>query len=180
MVMAVGCASGAGMYHLVTHAFFKALLFLGAGSIIRALHHEQDIWKMGGLASACRSLLDFHRGNPGSAAFRPSAASSPRTASSPPPNRVDLFGLGVLVAALTAFYMARLFLVALRPFTQRAVNTPSSHVLWPLRCSLASLLAGFGAWPCSIPFADRAAACDGLVRPGARALRPRAAAASSA
>jgi hypothetical protein len=37
------------MYHLVTHAFFKALLFLGAGSVIHALHHEQDIWKMGGL-----------------------------------------------------------------------------------------------------------------------------------
>jgi NADH-quinone oxidoreductase subunit L len=52
MVMAVGCARpDAGMYHLVTHAFFKALLFLGAGAIIHALHHEQDIWKMGGLRS---------------------------------------------------------------------------------------------------------------------------------
>jgi NADH-quinone oxidoreductase subunit L len=38
-----------GMFHLTTHAFFKALLFLGAGSVILALHHEQDIWKMGGL-----------------------------------------------------------------------------------------------------------------------------------
>ena len=38
------------MFHLFTHAFFKALLFLGAGSIIVMLHHEQDIWKMGGLA----------------------------------------------------------------------------------------------------------------------------------
>ncbi len=38
-----------GIFHLSTHAFFKALLFLGAGSIILALHHEQDIWKMGGL-----------------------------------------------------------------------------------------------------------------------------------
>src|SRR5437016_5731703 len=37
------------MFHLTTHAFFKALLFLGAGSVIVALHHEQDIWKMGGL-----------------------------------------------------------------------------------------------------------------------------------
>ena len=37
------------MFHLTTHAFFKALLFLGAGSVIIALHHEQDIWKMGGL-----------------------------------------------------------------------------------------------------------------------------------
>src|SRR5262245_39297349 len=51
MVMAVGLASGeAAMFHLFTHAFFKALLFLGAGSIIVMLHHEQNIWKMGGLA----------------------------------------------------------------------------------------------------------------------------------
>ena len=51
MVMAVGLASGeAAMFHLFTHAFFKALLFLGAGAIIIMLHHEQNIWKMGGLA----------------------------------------------------------------------------------------------------------------------------------
>jgi NADH-quinone oxidoreductase subunit L len=40
----------AGVFHVVTHAFFKALLFLGAGSVIHALHHEQDIQRMGGLA----------------------------------------------------------------------------------------------------------------------------------
>src|SRR5437588_1035838 len=49
MIMAVGLASGeAAMFHLFTYAFFKALLFLGAGSVLVALHHEQDIWKMGG------------------------------------------------------------------------------------------------------------------------------------
>jgi NADH-quinone oxidoreductase subunit L len=41
---------GAAMFHLTTHAFFKALLFLGAGSIIHSCHHEQNIFKMGGLA----------------------------------------------------------------------------------------------------------------------------------
>src|SRR5438270_10396781 len=51
MVMAVGLASGAAaMFHLFPHAFLKALLFLGAGSIILMLHHEQNIWKMGGLS----------------------------------------------------------------------------------------------------------------------------------
>src|SRR5436305_1574778 len=51
MMMAVGLASNdAAMFHLFTHAFFKALLFLGAGSVIVMLHHEQDIWKMGGLS----------------------------------------------------------------------------------------------------------------------------------
>ena len=50
MVMAVGSgAPEAAMFHLTTHAFFKALLFLAAGSVIHALHEEQDIWKMGGL-----------------------------------------------------------------------------------------------------------------------------------
>ncbi|HEX2731046.1 MAG TPA: NADH-quinone oxidoreductase subunit L [Polyangiaceae bacterium] len=50
MVMAVGVGSKvSGLFHLTTHACFKALLFLSAGSIIHALHHEQDIWKMGGL-----------------------------------------------------------------------------------------------------------------------------------
>src|SRR5438045_2533557 len=50
MVMAVGLnGPTAAMFHLTTHAFFKALLFLGSGSVILAMHHEQDIWKMGGL-----------------------------------------------------------------------------------------------------------------------------------
>jgi len=51
--MFVACgvgAYGAGIFHLFTHAFFKALLFLGAGSVIHAMHHEQDMRKMGGLS----------------------------------------------------------------------------------------------------------------------------------
>ncbi len=50
MFAGVGLASySAGIFHVFTHAFFKALLFLGAGAVIYALHHEQNIWKMGGL-----------------------------------------------------------------------------------------------------------------------------------
>lgn len=50
MVMAVGAGMpNESLFHLTTHAFFKALLFLSAGSVIHALHHEQDIWRMGGL-----------------------------------------------------------------------------------------------------------------------------------
>ena len=48
----MACGLGAytaGMYHLLTHGAFKALLFLGSGSVIIALHHEQDIRRMGGL-----------------------------------------------------------------------------------------------------------------------------------
>jgi NADH-quinone oxidoreductase subunit L len=50
MTVALGASAyAAGIFHLMTHAFFKALLFLGAGSVIIAMHHEQDIRKMGGL-----------------------------------------------------------------------------------------------------------------------------------
>jgi len=51
MVMAVGLGvTGPAMYHLMTHAFFKCLLFLASGSVIHGCHEEQDIWKMGGLS----------------------------------------------------------------------------------------------------------------------------------
>ena len=50
MIAALGASAyAAGLFHLMTHAFFKALLFLGAGSVIIAMHHEQDIRKMGGI-----------------------------------------------------------------------------------------------------------------------------------
>ena len=50
MTVALGASAyGAGIFHLMTHAFFKAVLFLGAGSVIVALHHEQDMRQMGGL-----------------------------------------------------------------------------------------------------------------------------------
>jgi NADH-quinone oxidoreductase subunit L len=61
MVTAIGLiAPGAAMFHLFTHAFFKALLFLGAGAIIHMMHHEQDIWRMGGPARSDEAnLLHF-------------------------------------------------------------------------------------------------------------------------
>src|SRR2546422_8798274 len=50
MTAALGASAySAAMFHLVTHAFFKALLFLAAGSVIIALHHEQDMRRMGGI-----------------------------------------------------------------------------------------------------------------------------------
>ena len=50
MTVALGASAyGVGIFHLMTHAFFKALLFLAAGSVIIGMHHEQDMRKMGGL-----------------------------------------------------------------------------------------------------------------------------------
>jgi len=56
MVMAVGLNGPTpAMFHLTTHAFFKALLFLSAGSVIIGMHHEQDIWQWATCARKCRS-----------------------------------------------------------------------------------------------------------------------------
>ncbi len=56
MFMGLGAgAFSAGMFHVFTHAAFKASLFLGSGSVIAACHHEQDMRNMGGLRSPCPS-----------------------------------------------------------------------------------------------------------------------------
>jgi NADH-quinone oxidoreductase subunit L len=77
MTVALGVSAyGAGIFHLMTHAFFKALLFLAAGSVIIAMHHEQDMRKMGGLRKympitywtclvGCLALIGF----PGTSGF---------------------------------------------------------------------------------------------------------------
>ena len=88
LAMGVG-AFGAGIFHLYTHAFFKALLFLGSGAVIHALHGEQDIRNMGGLKTAAADhLLDVPDRLAGaSPASRASPASSARTRSSSRPSR---------------------------------------------------------------------------------------------
>jgi NADH-quinone oxidoreductase subunit L len=119
MVMAVGVtAFTAGLFHLMTHAFFKALLFLGAGAVIHALAGEQDMFKMGGLRkimpvtfwtmvvawlaiSGVFPLSGFwSKDEILAAAFDHGAYF------------VILWGLGVAAALLTAFYMTRLMLLA--------------------------------------------------------------------
>ena len=54
MTVALGVSAySVAIFHLLTHAFFKALLFLGAGSVIIGMHHDQDITQMGGLKNTC-------------------------------------------------------------------------------------------------------------------------------
>ncbi len=82
LAMGVG-AYGAGIFHLYTHAFFKALLFLGSGAVIHALAGEQDLRRMGGLEDAAADhLLDVPRSaRSRSPACRGSPGSSARTRS---------------------------------------------------------------------------------------------------
>jgi len=116
MVMAVGLAApGAAMFHLFTHAFFKALLFLGAGAVIHALHHEQDIWRMGGLSA--RMKWTFRTFAVGTLAltgcpFLAGFFSKDAILLAAYQKSLPIFALALLTAFLTAFYMTRLVVVA--------------------------------------------------------------------
>ena len=117
MVMAVGLGAGdAGMFHLYTHAFFKALLFLGAGAVIYGCHHEQDIWKMGGLRHKTpATFLTFAIGTAAliGVPFITSGFWSKEAILTVAWEECKiLFTVGVITATLTAFYMTRLFIVA--------------------------------------------------------------------
>lgn len=116
MVMGVGLAGpGAAMFHLTTHAFFKALLFLGAGSVILAVHHEQDIWRMGGLKRKLPiTFWTFLAGTLALAGLPPFSGFYSKDAilaTAFEHHNYALFALGVAVAVLTAFYMFRLLFV---------------------------------------------------------------------
>jgi len=113
MVAAFGLgSSGAAMFHLTTHAFFKALLFLGSGSVIYGCHHEQDIFKMGGLAKKLPvTFVTFTIGvlaiigMPGLAGF----FSKDAVLHLAMEKNTAVFGLLTLTAVLTAFYMVRMW-----------------------------------------------------------------------
>ena len=129
MVMAVGLSGPtAAMFHLTTHAFFKALLFLSAGSVIIALHHEQDIWKMGNLRN--KMPLTFWTFLVGALAlsgiwpFAGFYSKDSILAQALAQHNLILFAVGVFVAGLTTFYIFRLFFVV---FTGKEKSEAVSH-----------------------------------------------------
>ena len=144
MVMAVGLASpAAAMYHLGTHAFFKALLFLGAGSVIHALHHEQNIWEMGGVGKKMPvTRWTFLVGTLALAGMPPFSGFFSKdeilaAAATGPRHSVFLFLIATFVALLTSFYMFRLWFVAFtgKPRSESAEHAHESPgvMIWPLR-----------------------------------------------
>jgi NADH-quinone oxidoreductase subunit L len=153
MVMAVGLASGeAAMFHLFTHAFFKALLFLGAGSIIIMLHHEQDIWRMGGLAGKLRiTFVTFLIGTlaligcpPFSGFFSKDAILALAFEKNTP-----IFALALFTAFLTAFYMLRLLIVVFfgKPRSEHAEHGKEAPLVMAgplLILAVPAAIAGFG------------------------------------
>jgi NADH-quinone oxidoreductase subunit L len=141
MVMAVGLSGPTpAMFHLTTHAFFKALLFLGAGSVIIALHHEQDIWRMGGLRKKMPvTFWTFIVGTLALAGVWPLSGFFSKDAilAAAHEHSLPLFILGVAVAALTTFYMFRLVFVAFLG-SERTPEAGHAHespgvIVWPLR-----------------------------------------------
>ena len=115
MFLAMGVAAfSAGIFHLLTHAFFKALLFLGSGAVIHAMHDEQDIQKMGGLKEYLPvTYKTFLIGAIAIAGIPPFAGFFSKDeilwkAFSSEQGSWILWLLGVFGAAMTAFYMFRL------------------------------------------------------------------------
>jgi NADH-quinone oxidoreductase subunit L len=153
MVMAVGLNSGeAAMFHLFTHAWFKALLFLGAGAIIYACHHEQDIWKMGGLLKKMPITgITFGIGTAALIAvpYVTSGFYSKEEILSAAYNHDKiLFGIAVFVAFLTTFYMTRAFVVTFLGKT-RSDQADHAHEVGPLMWLPLIILAGMAigsAW----------------------------------
>ncbi len=153
MVMAVGLLAGeAAMFHLYTHAWFKALLFMGAGAIIVCCHHEQDIWKMGGLARRMPlTVLCFLMGTfaliaiPGFSGFFSKELILDAALKVNP----VFFWVGAGVAALTTFYMVRLCLVAFlgapRDHGAEHAQEAAPTMLLPLLVlSVMAILSGYG------------------------------------
>jgi NADH-quinone oxidoreductase subunit L len=143
-VTMIATGVGAAMFHLTTHAFFKALLFLGSGSVILGCHHEQNIFKMGGL----RKKMPFTfwtftvgvfaiAGLPGLAGFFSKDAILYLAYEKNP----TIFALLALTAVLTAFYMVRMWKIVFfgEPRTEAAAYAHENG--WTIQSPLLVLAA---------------------------------------
>src|SRR6266404_1616763 len=150
-------AFAAGIFHLMTHAFFKALLFLGAGSVIHAMSGEQDIRKMGGLWDKIPNTAKTF------------AVATLAIAGAPPLagffSKDEILGqafdrffllwiVGLITAGLTAFYMARLFFLTFFGYcradehTEKHIHESPRAMIVPLMILAGlSIIGGWIGWP---------------------------------
>jgi NADH-quinone oxidoreductase subunit L len=150
MFLGVGCgAFSAGIYHLVTHAFFKALLFLGAGSVIHALSGEQDLRHMGGLrkripwtyATMMCAAVAIAGVPPFSGFFSKDAILVAAHQHAP-----WMYWLGTVTAGMTAFYVFRaIFLAFFGEYRgdKHAHESPPAMLIPLAILALLSLTGGF-------------------------------------
>ena len=152
MVMAVGLASNdAAMFHLFTHAFFKALLFLAAGAVIVMLHHEQNIWEMGGLARKLPiTFATFAVGAlaligcpPFSGFFSKDAILALAYERNTP-----IFAVALFTAFLTAFYVIRMLVIVFfgKPRSDIARERRESPAVMTAPLIVLAILATLGGF----------------------------------
>jgi NADH-quinone oxidoreductase subunit L len=170
MFLALGVgAFAAGVFHVFTHAFFKALLFLGAGSVIHAMSGEQDMRNMGALSSKIRITFGTMliatfaiSGIPPFAGFFSKDEILWQTWTSEGGAYRILWGIGYVTALMTAFYMFRL--IYLTFFSKSRVSHEAEHHLHESPKSMTvplvvlavcSIFAGFLGWPHSLGGSDR-------------------------
>jgi NADH-quinone oxidoreductase subunit L len=174
MFAAVGLgAYAAGIFHLVTHAFFKALLFLGAGSVIHGLHGEQDLRKMGGLAPRMMTTtITMTIGGVGLAGVPWITAGffskEEILAAALDGHRYLLFALLLSGAFLTSFYTFRLLILAFftgpRMPKETARHVHESPAVMTVPLVVLSVLTIITGWVVGIP--------SGNATPFARFLAP--------
>jgi NADH-quinone oxidoreductase subunit L len=173
MFLACGVgAFGVAVFHLFTHAFFKALLFLGSGSVIHALSGEQDMRKMGGLRQKIPwTFWTFAIGTLAIAGIWPLAgfwSKDEILAGALAAHRPGLFAVGLLTALLTSFYMSRLlFMTFFGHFrggheVEHHVHESPGSMLGPLLLlAVGSIVGGFVHVPAYVAPVIRVGAPEG-------------------
>jgi len=152
MVMAVGLASNeAAVFHLFTHAFFKALLFLAAGSVIVMLHHEQNIWKMGGLSRKLPvTFVTFAAGALALIGCPPFSGFFSKDAilALAYERNMPIYVVGLFTAFLTAFYVVRLLVIVFfgKPRSEIASESREAPVVMTGPLIVLALLATLGGF----------------------------------
>jgi NADH-quinone oxidoreductase subunit L len=158
MFLALGVgAFAAGIFHLMTHAFFKALLFLGAGSVIHAMSGEQDIQKMGGLWDKIPTTArTFAVATLAIAGIFPFAGffSKDEILGQAFDRFFLLWLIGFITAGLTAFYMFRLFFLTFFGYcradehVEKHIHESPRAMILPLMILAGfSLIGGWVGWP---------------------------------
>ena len=152
MIMAVGLASNdAAMFHLFTHAFFKALLFLAAGSVIVMLHHEQNIWNMGGLRRKVPiTFVTFAAGALALIGCPPFSGFFSKDAilALAYERNVPIFAVALFTAFLTAFYVIRLLVIVFfgDARTESASESRESSPVMTVPLIVLAILATLGGF----------------------------------
>jgi len=187
MFLALGVGSfTAGIFHLMTHAFFKALLFLGSGSVIHAMSGEQDMRKMGALWGKIPiTAKTFLVGTIAISGIPPLAGFVSKDAilGAAFDARPVLWGVGLVTAGMTAFYMFRLVNMAFfgeshvpHDVEHHLHESPPSMTVPLMLLAVLSVVGGWIGWPESLGGSDRFAHfLDPVIARHAEAAVPEAA-----